>query len=168
MCVGIKKERGNQLLFDCNPLSISPSKQPSSSLPSCFRSMTWRNFFKSLPTSRTSGSFKRIHANFSCSVVGIDCWVGDRLLELDFDGLLVWSVVYSPRALVIFSWTSSIKLDSVTPWTSRQRRQMRFGWPSSSLRQVWHDSSTLFLLLLLEGNFQRWEYSRLHDSSHAY
>lgn len=32
-------------------------------------------------------------------------------------------------------------------------------WPSSSLRQVWHDS---------KGNFLRWEYSRLHDSSHAY
>ena len=127
-------------------MSISPSKQPSSSFPSCLRSINWRNFFKSLPTRRTSGNFKRMHANFSCSVVGVDCWVGDRLLELDFDGLLVWSVVYSPSALVIFSWTSSIKLDSVTPWTSthREREKRLLRWPSATRRRVWQDSSTLF------------------------
>ena len=76
-----------------------------------------------MPIRRTSGNFKRMQANFSCSlfvVVAESCCEGERVFELDFEALL-WSVVYSPRALVIFSWTSSIKLDSVTPWTSERR-----------------------------------------------
>ena len=109
-------------LFDCKPLSISPSKHPSKSLPLCFRSINCKNFFKSLPIKRTSGSFNRIHANFSCSFVEfVDCW--------DVDGErfeLLWSFVYSPNAVVIFSWTSSIKLDSVTPWTSNRNENHKF------------------------------------------
>jgi hypothetical protein len=99
-------------------LSISPSKQPSRSFPSCLRSINCKIFFKSFPTRRTSGNLSKMQANFSCSLLGTCCcWDGDLLVGLDVDGLL-WSVVYSPKALVIFSWTSSIKLDSVTPWTS--------------------------------------------------
>ncbi len=100
-------------------MSISPSKQPSRSFPSCLRSINCKNFFKSFPIRRTSGNLSKIQANFSCSVVGICGCVGDVLLGFDVDDELLWSVVYSPNALVIFSWTSSIKLDSVTPCTSR-------------------------------------------------
>ena len=75
----------------------------------------------SLPTRRTSGNFNRIQANFSCSVVGA-APVVVVVVEFDVDVDKLWSVVYSPKALVIFSWTSSIKLDSVTPWTSKSKK----------------------------------------------
>ena len=107
-------------------MSISPSKQPSRSLPSCLRSINCNNFFKSFPTRRTSGNLSKIQANFSCSFVGICCccWFGDVFVGFDVVDELLWSVVYSPKALVIFSWTSSIKLDSVTPWTSKEKRDL--------------------------------------------
>ena len=67
-------------------MSISPSKQPSRSLPSCLRSINCKNFFKSFPTRRTSGNLSKIQANFSCSFVGTCFWCeGDVFVGFDVE-----------------------------------------------------------------------------------